>query len=160
MASLERLDLGIRELHAESHTQAAPFGGIEGQFPDGMQVETTGAALDIAPVAADVEDIDEWQRRELLDMLLDGLGASARGERRAAFLPGVADESQPPIADGLIRRRGRCDREPALVLIDAERALVQAIGDCGARAEIVAVPAVRRNIGKSEGGRGAEQSAS
>jgi hypothetical protein len=38
--------------------------------------------------------------------------------------------------------------------------LVETIGDRGTSAEIIAVPSVRRNVGKSEGGRSGEEGAS
>ena len=33
---LGRLDFGIGELHAEADAQSALFGGVEGEFPDGV----------------------------------------------------------------------------------------------------------------------------
>jgi len=155
---LFRLDLGIRELYAEPDAQAALLGGVERELPDGMQVEAAGTALDVAPVATDVEHVDEGQRGDFVHVPLDSFGATARGERRPVLFPGIAEKAQSPVADGLIGRRGGGDGEPAFVLIDAERALIKTIGDRGAGAEIIAIPAVRRNIGQRESRRGAEQS--
>src|SRR5215467_3136722 len=73
-------------------------------------------------------------------MLFDGFDAAARGERRAVFLPGVADQAQAPVANRLIGGSSGGDGEPAFVLFDAERALVKTIGDRRTGAEIVAVP--------------------
>src|SRR4029077_11973725 len=52
----------------------------------------------------------------------------------------------------LLRRRGVQHRLPALVLIDIEWPLVQSVADGWARAEIVSLPQMRRNIGDGQGG--------
>src|SRR5262249_18973112 len=107
----------------------------------------SGPALDVAPVAADVEHVHEGKARELLDLGLERGAPLARGERGAVLLPRVADEAGAEVADGLARRRGGLDRVPALVLCDADRALVEAIQYARRRAEVVAGPEMDGNVG-------------
>src|SRR5215813_4198406 len=60
-------------------------------------------------------------------MLFQGFPAFARGQRRSAFLPGIAHQSIARIAHGLFRRGREQDRLPALILIDVKRPLVQTL---------------------------------
>ncbi len=53
------LDVWAGELDPEADAQVVGFGSVEGQLPDGVQIKFARFALDIAPVAADVEDIDK-----------------------------------------------------------------------------------------------------
>src|SRR5207245_9994010 len=56
------LELRVRELDAEADAQAVAAGGVERRGPHGSEVEAARPALHVAPVAADVEDVDEGER--------------------------------------------------------------------------------------------------
>ena len=86
-----------------------------------------GRRLHVAPVAADVEDVHEGQARERLDRVLQACLAAPHGQRGTVLFPGVADEARPEVADGRGRRGGGGHRVPALVLLDAERALIEPV---------------------------------
>ena len=72
-------EVGQRELSAGaacstscSRAEAAPVRprGLTRQGEDGVQVEASGPALHVAPVAADVEGVDERQAGERCDLAL------------------------------------------------------------------------------------------
>ena len=72
----------------------------------------------------------------------------AYGDRRTALLPRIAKQPQAWVAQRLLRWRGVQDRLPASILIDVERALVQAFAGGKMRFEIVALPQMLGVIGK------------
>src|SRR5262249_38500746 len=144
---LGRLDLRVRELDAEADAESMPLRGVEGRGPDGMEVEAARTRLHVAPVAADVEYVHEGQGSEEPDPVLELLPSFAHRERGAVLLPRVAHEAEAEIADERVRRRRGLDRVPPLVLVDAERPLVQAIADARSGTEVVALPEVDRHVG-------------
>src|SRR6185437_7126186 len=56
------------------------------------------------------------------------------------FLPAIADQPGAEIADMLGGGLGREDSEPALILLDAKRALVETVGRARRRAKVIAWP--------------------
>ena len=48
------LKFGIRKLNTEGYSQIAAPRGIEGELPDGVEVEFPRLLLNVAPVTADV----------------------------------------------------------------------------------------------------------
>ena len=149
-SELRGLDLRVGELNAEGEALAVSAGGVTSEGPDRVEVEPARTALHVAPVAADVEHVHERQRGEALDRQLERFLARSRRERRAVLLPRVPDEAEAGVADAAGAGRRRGDRVPALVLLDAEGALVQPVGDDRAGAEVVALPEVRAFIGTGE----------
>src|SRR5512140_1489074 len=105
-----------------------------------MKVQPPFALLHVAPVATYVENVHKRKRRHLLDVLLQRLASRARRQRRPALLPGVADTPLAEITHRLQRARGGGDGEPAFVLLDAERALVQAVGRLRLAVKVIALP--------------------
>ena len=150
---LLRLVLGVRQLDAEAEAAAARPRGLAREREHRVQVEAAGAALHVAPVAADVEEVRERQRGHRRDLALERRAALARGERGPALLERVADEAEARVPHGGIGRRRGLDRVPALVLLDAERPLVQSVGHAWPGAEVVAAPEVRRHVGPRRGAR-------
>ncbi len=67
---------------------------IHRKFEDWIQRELSRTGLNVAPIAAYVENIHKGKRSHLLNMLFKRLLAGTRSERRSAFLPGVANQTQ------------------------------------------------------------------
>jgi hypothetical protein len=122
------------------------FRGIESKIPNRIKVESTWARLNIAPITTDVEDVDEWQTRHFFYVLLQGFSPGTGRERWTVFLPGVADQPEARVSKRLLR--GRCEQHglPSLVLIDIERALIQALAHGWARSKLRALPKMRRYV--------------
>src|ERR1035437_4315561 len=73
--NLLRLEIGAGQLHAESDPQVVSLGGVQRRLPDGIEVQSAGSLLHVAPVAPYIEDIHERQGGEFLDALLQRFGA-------------------------------------------------------------------------------------
>src|SRR5436309_3210550 len=65
-----RLERVVRQLDAKRYPQALGFCRIECQLPDWVEIESSRPRLHVAPVAADIEHIDEGEARHLFDVLL------------------------------------------------------------------------------------------
>src|SRR6185503_16603139 len=128
-----------------SHSQIVALGGGECDIPNRGQTQLAGPRLHIAPIAADVQHVHKWQRRHFLYALFQGFPATLHVECGAVFFPGIADQATAKISNVLARRLGGEDREPALVLVDAERPLVKPVCNLG-RAKLVALPQMVRYI--------------
>src|SRR6516162_8162024 len=50
---LFRLEGGVRELDPKGHVQGLLSGGVQDEVPHRVQVELSGAGLNVAPIAAD-----------------------------------------------------------------------------------------------------------
>src|SRR4029077_2706707 len=103
--------------------------------------------MHIAPVASDIQHINEGQRGHFFDCLLQSLFAALNCKRRTVFLPSVTDQPSAKIPDVVARRLSHKDCEPAVILTDAEGSLVESIAHCEA-AEVVTFPQMIGNIGK------------
>jgi hypothetical protein len=121
------LKRSVRELNPKSDTQALAPGRVERQSPDRIQIEAAGPRLHVAPIAANVQDIDEWQAGDLFDMLLQSFSAGASRKGRPTFFPAVSHQPKPRISQRLFRRAGEQNRLPALVLFNIEGSLVQTL---------------------------------
>ncbi len=136
---LLRLDIWTGKLDAESNSQIVALGGVECDVPNRGQIQLAGPCLHIAPIAADVQHVHKWQRSHFLHALFQRFPAALHAECRAVFFPGIADQATAKISDVLARRLGGEDREPALVLVNAEWPLVEPIGNLG-RAKLDSPP--------------------
>lgn len=141
-----RLGNSVGEHHSKRHPFAVRFRRVECQLPDRVQIEPARLALDIPPVAPDVEHVHEGKGSYLLDVVLERLPAGTGSQRRSTLLPGIAAEPQAEIPNRLGRWRGSGQGPPALILLDREWPLIQAAGNLRPRAEVVTLPQVVRHI--------------
>src|SRR5205809_826483 len=89
-----RLDLGARQLNAEADAQSVAAGGVEREVPHRREVEPPRPALHVAPVASDVEHVDEGERRDRFDRLGQRLLAAPYGQGGTVLLPRVANQAE------------------------------------------------------------------
>ena len=125
--NLLRLERIVRQLNSKCDAKSLALGRVHRQGPYRIKIEPSGTRLHVAPIAADVENIDERQARDLLHVLLERFPARPRRERRAALFPCVADESKARITE---RAFGWCCKQhclPALILVDFKRTLIQSV---------------------------------
>ena len=148
-----RLADGVGNHDAEGDALFVAPRRVEGQAPDGRQIEAPEPPLHVAPVAADVEHVDERQAGHALDVLLERLASGARGERRTGLFPGVAYQAEAIVGHGALGGAGGGDGEPAVVLLDGERPLVQSVAHARARTEVISRPEVGGHVGPQPAGR-------
>ena len=55
------LKRSVRELNPKGNAQALAAGGVQRQTPDRIQIEAAGSRLHVAPIAANIQDVDEGQ---------------------------------------------------------------------------------------------------
>src|SRR5262252_5132058 len=72
-------------------------------------------------------------------MTLERFAAGSCGKRRPAFFPRVSDETKAGVALRFLRRRREQNGEPALILVDIERSLIQPFAGRSRRAEILLI---------------------
>src|SRR5689334_981148 len=72
-------------------------------------------------------------------MTLERFPSGSRGQRWTAFLPRVSDKAEAGVALRLFRRRGEEKREPALILVDIERTLIQPVAGRSRRAQLLLI---------------------
>src|ERR1700687_2866488 len=89
-SNLFRLKRSVRKLYAKCHSQSGALCGSQRELPHWLQVKTSRTALNVAPIAADVEPIHKWEARNLLHMLLKRLPPGSCRQRWAALFPRIA----------------------------------------------------------------------
>ena len=152
-----RLAHRVGKHDAERHPLAVPPRRVESELPDRMEIEPPWPRLHVAPVAADVEHLGEGKTGHLLDVLFERLAPGARGLGGTGLLPRVSDQSRAEIRDRPFGRgRGR-DREPAVVLFNSERTLVEPVHRNRPRAKIVSRPEVCGHVRPSRAGKRAQR---
>src|SRR5215469_7923962 len=106
----------------------------------------------VPPVAANIEHVQAGQRSHLFDRLCESLLSALHREGWTILFPSVTNQSGTKISDVIAGRLRHKDRVPSVILSDAERPLVQAIGNLRAT-EVIAFPQMVRNICQGRTGR-------
>src|SRR3984885_15387232 len=133
---LERI---IRQLNSKRDAQAFALGRVHRQRPNRIEIEPSRARLHVAPIAANVENIHEWQAGDLLHVLLECFPSRPRGQRRPTFLPAVADQSKSRIPDRPLRWRRKQHGFLDVILFNIKRTLIQPLGDGRTEGEVTAL---------------------
>ena len=105
-----------------------PCSCVEGELPERKEVQPAGLRLDVVPVTADIENVDERQSGDIFDMLCNRFAVLTRSDGWTVLFPDVTNQTEAGVSNRFLRRAAEINRSPPFILIDVEGALIEAIG--------------------------------